>query len=482
MDTQHFYRALNRSDRSVKRLLTSEEIEFMVDFIEPRPNLPKEMEESIVKKKKEGIMNQLKCIKIYETLIPELKEEIHRQYVDSIICPGECVGIIGAQSMGEFSTQATLNTFHVAGVDTGSSSGISRYQDLISASKTSKVETLSLYFRHYDNERLTGNANNFIDSIKLSHLRSVVSSKLTEVKLSHLVTDSCILYPPFKELEMYKRDITTCLELYADRQASDSVNDIYKSMYCLKMSLSKQLLFKHRLHPSTIKKIVENFNDNCKCVFLPMSNNDNMFFVFMSQSTEYFRSDELFDLRLCGVEGIIRYDFKKIFGSEEWFVETKGGNFNSINCLSDIFDLAKTKTTSMWDIYNTFGIEATKQFLIQELKAVMDGVDICHIKLLVERMTYAGTIKPITRYTMRNDESPLSRASFEESFETFIKASKYNEVEPFNGVSASVIGGKKAEVGTYMCDILVDLDKLLGDTSEEFDTIYEEDEELIYVD
>ncbi len=54
-------------------------------------------------------------------------------------------------------------------------------------------------------------------------------------------------------------------------------------------------------------------------------------------------------------------------------------------------------------------------------------------------MTYSGTIEPITRYTMRNDESPLSRASFEESFETFLKAAKFKEVEPFTGVSASVI-------------------------------------------
>ncbi len=41
-------------------------------------------------------------------------------------------------SMGEYSTQATLNTFHVAGVDTGSSTGVSRFQDLINASKTVK--------------------------------------------------------------------------------------------------------------------------------------------------------------------------------------------------------------------------------------------------------------------------------------------------------------------------------------------------------
>ncbi len=39
---------------------------------------------------------------------------------------------------GEYSTQATLNTFHVAGVDTGSSTGVSRFQDLIMQAKLSK--------------------------------------------------------------------------------------------------------------------------------------------------------------------------------------------------------------------------------------------------------------------------------------------------------------------------------------------------------
>ncbi len=47
--------------------------------------------------------------------------------------------------MGEYSTQATLNTFHVAGVDTGSSTGVSRFQDLINASKTVKIDNISLF-------------------------------------------------------------------------------------------------------------------------------------------------------------------------------------------------------------------------------------------------------------------------------------------------------------------------------------------------
>lgn len=485
-----------------KRHLTQEEIDFIVDFIHPRPHLPQDIELSIVQKKKLGITNQLRHVEIYEGLIPLLKEEIEKQYVDSIISPGECVGIIGAQSMGEYSTQATLNTFHVAGIDTGSSTGVSRFQDLINASKTSKVDTLSLFFHNGMNK-----------NGKLSDLRSIVSSKLTEVKLSHLTVDSAI-FKNMNELGGHENEIMACISFY-DRERFD----YKKSHRCFRVTLSKQLLLKHRLHPSQIKKILEMHDSDCKCAFISFASKTgngfterediNFYIFFLDSSTfdivhEETIFQQLMDMKLCGVNGIVRYDFKKpdiLSNTGEWYIETRGGTFSDINCLSDIFDLTKTKTTSVWDVYNTFGIEATKQFLIQELKTVMDGVDICHIKLLVERMTYSGIIEPITRYTMRSDESPLSRASFEESFETFMKAAKYKEVEPFNGVSAAVIGGKKAEIGTYMCDVYMDIDKLLemnasviGSVIE--DTIYgkpikdwtsspyeeDEEEELVYVD
>jgi DNA-directed RNA polymerase beta' subunit len=558
-----------------KRHLTSEEIEFMVDFILPRPHLPPHTEASIVSKKRAGIINQLVGIEIYEALIPDLKKEIERQYIDSIIPPGECVGIIGAQSMGEYSTQATLNTFHVAGVDTGSSTGVSRFQDLINASKTIKTDTLSLFFKTALVQKPSSKpskkkSEHGVDQqpTKLSDLRSIVASKLIDVKLSHLVTESVILnldapseklgkeklsidgliedsavvaHRPsicsvlsakkggdiekrneIEELKDYKKDIEMCISLY------DSGFDYKTSTTCFKIVLSKQILLKHRLHPSRIKTAIEDYID-CKCAFVSFAsctgNGSNgsggvgeeregeggiVFFIFFfsalapeSEKPDFDNISEetvlqqLMDVKICGVDGVVRYDFKKILDSvgsgsihpkdhrDEWYIETRGGTFNDINCLSDIFDLTKTKTTSVWDVYNTFGIEATKQFLVQELKSVMDGVDICHIKLLVERMTYSGTIEPITRYTMRSDESPLSRASFEESFETFMKAAKYKEVEPFDGVSAAVMGGKKAEVGTYMCDIFMDIERLVQggkcfDVTE--DIIYEDDEDLVYVD
>ena len=41
---------------------------------------------------------------------------IVRTYYGAIVTPGEMVGLVAAQSIGEPTTQMTLNTFHFAGV------------------------------------------------------------------------------------------------------------------------------------------------------------------------------------------------------------------------------------------------------------------------------------------------------------------------------------------------------------------------------
>lgn len=41
---------------------------------------------------------------------------INNAYKKALVAPGEMVGMIAAQSIGEPTTQLTLNTFHFAGV------------------------------------------------------------------------------------------------------------------------------------------------------------------------------------------------------------------------------------------------------------------------------------------------------------------------------------------------------------------------------
>jgi len=71
-----------------------------------------------------------------EEVLEELEDTMNRKRIS----PGELVGIIAAQSIGEPSTQMTLNTFHYAGVSSKSNvtRGIPRFEEILHLSKNIK--------------------------------------------------------------------------------------------------------------------------------------------------------------------------------------------------------------------------------------------------------------------------------------------------------------------------------------------------------
>jgi len=94
----------------MKRLLTKDEIENILDFIKPNKNIPVESAIASSNLIKERFRKQLRNQEIYPSVIPSLKKEIEKNYRNSLIQPGESVGIIAAQSIGEKNTQSTLNS------------------------------------------------------------------------------------------------------------------------------------------------------------------------------------------------------------------------------------------------------------------------------------------------------------------------------------------------------------------------------------
>ena len=53
---------------------------------------------------------------VSETKLRKIMEAIYDEYKNALVSPGESVGLISAESIGEPGTQMTLNTFHFAGV------------------------------------------------------------------------------------------------------------------------------------------------------------------------------------------------------------------------------------------------------------------------------------------------------------------------------------------------------------------------------
>ena len=169
------------------------------------------------------------------------------------------------------------------------------------------------------------------------------------------------------------------------------------------------------------------------------------------------------NIRIAGIENIKDIFFEK--RKDEWVITTEGSNLYGLFS-HPLVDKTKTMCNDMWEIYRVLGIEAARQFLIEEYMDVVssDGsfINSSHVELLVDVMVYTGTIISISRYGQKKVGcGPMAKASFEESLENFLKAGINGEKETTNGVSASIMLGKMPKTGTGVLDLYLDIPKII---------------------
>jgi hypothetical protein len=84
--------------------------------------------------------------RLSQALFDELMRDIRFRYIQAQVHAGEMVGALAAQSIGEPTTQLTLNTFHSAGTaKANATSGVPRIEELLSASPNPKRPSNTLY-------------------------------------------------------------------------------------------------------------------------------------------------------------------------------------------------------------------------------------------------------------------------------------------------------------------------------------------------
>jgi len=94
---------------------------------------------------------------------------------------GECIGSIAAQSLGEPTTQMTLNTFHLAGVSAKNVTlGVPRLVEIINLAKNIKTPSLSVYLVD-ENARDKDAAKDIQCMLEYTTLRNIISK--SEVSL-----------------------------------------------------------------------------------------------------------------------------------------------------------------------------------------------------------------------------------------------------------------------------------------------------------
>ena len=407
--------------------------------------------------------------------------EITRFFKEAIAQPGEMVGIVAAQTMGENSTQLTLNSFHLSGTSAASKAtrGVPRLKELLAVTQNMKAPSLTIYLQPdvaADKKKATAVRN----SLEISKLSDILD--YTEIYWDPPGTNG------FKTGVEADVKMMGVYEAFTDENFSGNC----QSPWVLRMKLNRAKMYSIGLTMLDIfVKIKEMYGSTINCVFSDDNSGDVIFRIRMEDvnGAEMVEPDDtiaalkaiewnLVNQKLLkGTDGLLKvgmreskevkiYDqvTKMAINHKEWIIDTDGTNLIEILSNRNV-DSTRTISNDIWEIYHVLGIEAARQALSNEITEVIreSGINYRHISLLIDTMTNRGFLMPIDRHGInRGDVGPLGKCSFEETTDMLIKASVFSEFDKINGVSANIMLGQMPPCGTGDCDVLLDEDRYIA--------------------
>jgi DNA-directed RNA polymerase beta' subunit len=390
----------------------------------------------------------------------------------------------------------TLNTFHFAGVASKSNvtRGVPRIEEILSLSENPKNPSVTIYVPK-ELEGSRENAQKLIPVIEHTKLNEIVSS-----------IDIC--FDPDDLNSLIEEDVDTLTQYYEFERLVDQcggvhvVNSKDKSKWVIRMEMDRESMLEKNITMDDINFAISNsFNDEVNCVYTDY-NSDKLVFRLrlnnmlssasarkkafgsvnpLDQSDEIyllknFQDNLLNNIVLSGVKNIKKVVLRKITDTvvkedgrynkkESWVLDTVGTNLLEILSL-DYIDVTRTVSNDIQEIYRTFGIEAARNAIFQELTEVIEFdstyINYHHLSMLCDRMCYNSKMISIFRHGINNDNiGPLAKASFEETPEMFLKAARHAELDPMRGVSANVMCGQQGYFGTSAFQVLADINALL---------------------
>lgn len=348
--------------------------------------------------KKNGITGKQK-----EEKFAILKQRLMRYIYE----PGEAIGIVAAQSISEPATQMTMRSYTLASQSDRLrkvTQGLPRLIEIFDARKTFE-KNMIIYLKKEFNTK---------------EKAKEIATSIKELKLSDvIVSDSIDLINMQIEIELEKAG------------EKDSV---------------KALIEKH------IKDVEITIRD--KSIYIKPKKNS----VRDLRKTK----NKILKLHVSGVKSI--ENVVVIKEADDWILQTTGTNLKKI-LLMDEVDVERTTTNDIYQIYDVLGIEAARNIILKEAKQTLDDqgldVDVRHLMLLADMMTFDGTIKDIGRYGVSGKKaSVLARANFEETKKHLINASFYGEKDSLEGIIENVLVGQIPPIGTGMVKLVVDMEKM----------------------
>ena len=431
-----------------------------------------------------------------KTALSVLLNAIQLAYKRAIVTPGEMVGMLAAQSIGEVSTQMTLNTFHFAGVAAKSNvtRGVPRIEEILSLSSEPKNPSLTVYLKK-DEETDKDKAHAIMYMLEHTILEEIVES----IEICFDPDDLNTMIEEDKSTMEQYRAFESMIDECANVSSSDDTNE--KSKWIIRMVMDQTMMLEKNLTMDDVNFTLNNsYGDEISCVFSDYNSDKLVFRIrmnnIMKQNSSRSgqkkkvnpldQSDQIYILKnfqdqllqnivLRGIKGINKVIMRKIkdnvvetsgvFKKQDiWVLDTVGTNMMSVLAL-DYIDANRTISNDIVEVFNVLGIEAARQTIYNELVDVIefDGtyINSHNFSLLCDRMTFTSKMISIFRHGINNDNiGPIAKASFEETPEMFLKAARHAELDTMRGISANVMCGQEGFYGTSAFQVVLNIDEM----------------------
>jgi len=430
--------------------------------------------------------------KYHNIAITFLCDNIIQCYKKSIVNPGEMVGMVGAQSIGEPTTQMTLNTFHYAGVSSKSNvtRGVPRIEEILTLTKKPKNPSLTIYLRPDDSFDINKSYN--------------IASKIEHTKLKNIIRKAEIYYEPNdfetnideddQMMKQYVQLTEVIRECYGEEKSEDDDEEDEPGRidWIIRFELDETLMLDMNISNEDIHYVLKSsYGNDIQCFYADYNTDGKINFrIRLSNLPRAKKKDQfaeedyihfvktfldkiLNDVVIRGVKDIEKVNLRKINNykvyqpetgnydkKEVYVLDTIGSNLSDILTLNYI-EKNKTFSNDIIEMQNVLGIEAARKCLFNEILEVMEFdstyINHHHIHLLCDRMTCNKKMVSIFRHGINKDDiGPIAKASFEETTEMFLQAARHGELDNMRGVSANVMCGQEGYYGTSSFDVYID--------------------------
>ncbi len=379
--------------------------------------------------KKSNIINKI-CAIGYNQL-KEFFNELWTRYIKAKVNPGEVVGAVAGQSIGEPGTQMTLKTFHFAGVSSMNITlGIPRIEEIVNNTQNITTPIITGELVKEDDLSFAKKVKGRIEKIKLKRICKYIKEVLSP--------EGC--YIKIKLNEGYIK--SSNLDI--------SIQKVKEALLLNKKKLSMKLKENHM-------EIEKNINLKIK---FPEVDKNSLYFtleIFMKNLPEII------------ISGISTVNRAIINIKEEDGDNKNNKKYNLIIEGTGFLDVMKTegidhkhcKSNHIGETLNTLGIEAARKTIIDQLDYTYRyhsiKVDKRHLGLIADLMTFKGNVHGFQRFgILKTKDSVFLNSSFERTTDILFDAAIYGKMEFLKGVSESIIVGKTANIGTGTFKLFMD--------------------------